>query len=217
MSSFGLVKLISYKNSNKEEPTITDIKEVETIDNTISNNIKEETINTNKDISNSYISNETITDLKDNLGKGTNGGVNKVDQTINENGEKEYIFHYEDGNTQTITIVNDDSKPNIEVIDPNEPIQQQEDTKQEDSSTQEQSEESSIEEPVIQEEDSTVPEPSGTVYERYLNMSSREKYAFYKSFESQQAYLEWYRAAQAEYLALHPTIEVGSNQKVVVE
>lgn len=205
ISSFYLVKLTSSNNTNqKESINNNDISQEKDIDNTI-----------DEPINNSYITDETINDLKDNLGKGTNGGVNKVDQSTNENGEKQYIFHYEDGDIKTITIVNDDSKSNIEEINPDDDTNLDEGNN--DPQQQEEPDSSKISQEQAPPEQEIIEESPGTVFERYQNMTSREKYAFYKSFDSQQAYLEWYKAAQAEYLALHPTIEIGTNQKAVVE
>ena len=43
-------------------------------------------------------------------------------------------------------------------------------------------------------------------------MTKYEQYAFYKTFDSQSDFVD--KAAQAEYLRLHPKIEVGKDQVI---
>ena len=194
--SIIFIKSIINDNSNTQSINEIDDSNINITDNN----------NKNTNEVDSIISKDTINDLKDNLGKGTNGDVNKVEQTVNENGEEEYIFHYTDGTTQTVTIKDAEGESGIEEmtnIDEPDPIIE---------------EEPKQEEPVVQEEEpQTPPEASGTVYERFSNMTSKEQYAFYKSFNSHSEYMEWYKAAQAEYNALHPVIEIGSNKRIEIK
>lgn len=145
----------------------------------------------------SILSNDVINDLKNNIGKGTNGDIVDVVQSKNEKGEDQYIFTYIDGTTQTITIKDQEGGSGVEEIE----VNPQEDNPQE-------------EEPIHEDEEEEPQEDLGTVYERYANMSKYEQYAFYKTFDSQSDFVEWYKAAQAEYLKLHPKIEVGKDQVI---
>lgn len=152
--------------------------------------------------------NPLFKDLRDNLGKGTNGDVNKIEQSTNELGEKEYIYHYTDGSTQTVTVkhienLSDEEYQNIveqqiQNNDDNDPSNNDQDDAESEDITQ-------------QEPEFVAPEATGTVYERYLNMSSREQYSFYKSFKDRDEFMKWHDAAQAEYYELHPNIEISKN------
>ncbi len=48
-------------------------------------------------------------------------------------------------------------------------------------------------------------------YERYQNMTGAEQKAFMESFDSIEAFFDWYNAAEAAYKELHPDIEVGDG------
>lgn len=178
------ILLIVFINNNKKN------------NNEINTNEKTEEV----DSSQSVLSEEVINDLKNNLGKGTNGDVVSVEQRKNDKGENQYIFTYNDGSTQTITVKDKEGGSGVEDIDPDPQEEQpQEDPQEEDPG---------------QQEEEQPQEPLGTVYERYLNMSKREQYFFFKSFDSQSEFVKWYKAAQEEYSKLHPTIEVGKDQYI---
>lgn len=51
--------------------------------------------------------------------------------------------------------------------------------------------------------------PALTEYEVFYALSPEQKDAFLNSFESYEAFYEWLIAAQAEYAAVHPEIEIG--------
>ena len=205
ISSIYLFRMISSNKKNNEQTEVVK-------DNDVSN------------ASNSILSVETIKDLKENLGKGANGDVTKIDQSVNEKGEKQYIITHNDGSKQTITIrdIENDgegSRTNIEdtaddeTSDSTTPVHKDSQVNPINPSAED--EQSEQKENDGSDEIEQLPKESlGTVFERYCNMTSREQYAFYKSFASRQEYLEWYAAAEAEYAALHPTIEVGSNQEI---
>ena len=168
---------------------------------------QDESINNNEenieDDENSILSKETINDLKENLGKGTNGDISEINESVNEKGEKQYRYTFTDGTTQTITIRNAEDVDNVEetIIDEEDDVEDQQDEDVQDEDEQDETEQ--------------IPEESpSTVYERYLNMSRYEKYAFYNSFATHQEYADWYDAAKAEYMKLHPNIEVGENQVI---
>lgn len=175
----SLVSIFIFSNNKNENKSIAEEKTQE--------------INNNE----SELSEEVINDLKNNLGKGTNGDVASIEQRKNDKGEDQYIFTYNDGTIQTITIKDrkdgsgiedfgqDEDKPQEEIPEKDEPSQ---------------------EEPQ---------EDLGTVFERYINMSKREKFFFYRSFDSQSEFVKWYEAAQEEYSKLHPTIELGEDQYIV--
>lgn len=135
---------------------------------------------------------EKFDNLKENLGKGTNGDVTSVKESSNDNGEKQYVYTYKDGSTQTITVR--DAKNVIEKFDDGD---------------------SNRNNNVIDDEDSNdIEKEPGTVYEQFLLMSPEEQYKFCLTFESQEEYMKWYQQAQAEYVSLHPTIEIGENQVI---
>lgn len=48
-------------------------------------------------------------------------------------------------------------------------------------------------------------------YEEYEAMTGKEQVAFAKTFESNEAFFEWYNAAKEEYEQQHPTIEIDGN------
>lgn len=48
-------------------------------------------------------------------------------------------------------------------------------------------------------------------YERFINMTPAEQQAYMESFESIEAFFEWYNQAKAEYEAANPPIEVGDG------
>lgn len=48
-------------------------------------------------------------------------------------------------------------------------------------------------------------------YEAYHAMSGAEQKAYLESFESIEAFFEWYNAAKAEYEAAHPSIEIENG------
>lgn len=153
----------------------------------------------NEDTEEPIISEETVKDLKENLGKGTNGDVVKVEESRNDNDEKQYTYIYKDGSTQTITIRNIDDVENIGNVD------NKDDSDNKDNGHKDDDNDKKDDEPE---------ETPGTVYERFLLMTPDEQFAFFETFDSQKEYMEWYQAAQAEYLSLHPTIEIGENQVI---
>ncbi|MDO5440720.1 MAG: hypothetical protein Q4F12_04210 [Erysipelotrichaceae bacterium] len=188
ISSLYLKKLTSFNNDDVE--------------------VFDETIN----IENKYdniISNETVNDLINNLGKGVNNDYEELEELTNELGETVYIYHYNDGTSQKITIRNVDNltpEDFNEIDDENNLSEQALDEDNQDDSSD--TKEDSVKEKFVPEG-----EP-GTVYERYLNMSSTEQYAFYRCFDNRKDFLEWLEAAQKEYENLHPEIVVGSGQIV---
>lgn len=68
-------------------------------------------------------------------------------------------------------------------------------------------------EPTVGEEEKPTEAPvvPTTEYEKYNAMSGEEQEAFIDSFESIQAFMDWYNAAKAEYDALHPGIDIGDG------
>lgn len=50
--------------------------------------------------------------------------------------------------------------------------------------------------------------PNSTAYEQYNNMSGSEQLAFIESFESVEAFVNWYNAAEADYNAQMDPIEI---------
>ena len=76
-------------------------------------------------------------------------------------------------------------------------------------------------EPIIEEDKPQEEEPeeiiieeTGTVYEKYMNMSNEEKASFYLSFDNPDDFFTWLNNAEAEYIALHPTIVVGEDDVI---
>lgn len=59
----------------------------------------------------------------------------------------------------------------------------------------------------------TVPqsEQAQTEYERYMAMSGDEQYAFFQSFASPEAFMDWMNAAQAEYEEKYPSKELDGT------
>lgn len=45
-------------------------------------------------------------------------------------------------------------------------------------------------------------------------MSGEEQQEFFESFDSVEAFFEWYNEAKAKYEAEHPSIEIGGDGKV---
>lgn len=62
--------------------------------------------------------------------------------------------------------------------------------------------------PAESPENNPITAPSTTAYEQYNAMSGDEQIAFMESFDSVDAFVAWYNAAQAEYNASRPAIEV---------
>lgn len=62
--------------------------------------------------------------------------------------------------------------------------------------------------PAESPENNAITAPSATAYEQYNAMSGDEQIAFMESFDSVDAFVAWYNAAQAEYNASRPAIEV---------
>ena len=54
-------------------------------------------------------------------------------------------------------------------------------------------------------------EPTSESYEMFKAMTGAEQRAFQNSFESLDAFFEWYFAAKEAYDQAHPSIEVGGN------
>lgn len=50
-----------------------------------------------------------------------------------------------------------------------------------------------------------------TAYEAYSSMSGQQQMEFMNSFGSMEQFFAWYNNARAEYEALHPSIEIGSD------
>ena len=50
-----------------------------------------------------------------------------------------------------------------------------------------------------------------TSYEWYNSLSGAEQVNFFNTFESTEAFVNWYNSAKAEYDALHPDVEVGNG------
>lgn len=50
-----------------------------------------------------------------------------------------------------------------------------------------------------------------TAYEQYNNMSGDEQLAFYRTFDSSEAFIAWYNAAKADYEASNPAIEITGD------
>lgn len=215
VSSVYLYKIASFDNFQVDETINSDIENENVIENVAEKATENETN------SNSNISDETVADLKENLGKGTNGGANKVEVIEYDNGEKDYVYYYQNGDVHKVSVVNESGASGIEAIESDQSQEEPESegghNQQEEANSDEDTDSQDPQEEQQSPQQEIIEKSPGTVYERYSNMTSREKYAFYKSFESREAYLEWYRAAQAEYLALHPTIEVGSDQKLVFD
>lgn len=147
---------------------------------------------------------ETIDDLKNNVGKGSDGDVVKVEEGKDDNNNRTYTYTFKDGNTQTITIRKETEE---------ERIKREENVNQSNNNTEDK-------EPIIEENnpqenhEELIEEETGTVYERYMNMSSEEKAAFYLSFDNTDDFFIWLSNAEAEYKALHPTIVVGENEVI---
>lgn len=55
---------------------------------------------------------------------------------------------------------------------------------------------------------------NSTEYERYNNMSGEEQVAFMESFESPEAFVAWYNAAEAEFNAETAPIIIGADATV---
>ena len=204
VSSFYLFVLVFGSNdaSNSECPNF----KKESIEETVEESIEKPSTEIEKpNNSDSGLSDEVVFDLKNNIGNGTNGGVTNVEKKVNEKGEDQYVFTYTDGSFDTITIVDKEDGSTVEDIG-SLPQEDEELTKEETTSQEE-----------VEEEIEQPQEEFDTVYERYLHMSKYDQYLFYKTFDSLSDYVEWYKAAQAEYNALHPTIEVGKDQAINFE
>lgn len=50
-----------------------------------------------------------------------------------------------------------------------------------------------------------------TSYEWYNSLSGAEQVNFFNTFESMEAFVNWYNSAKAEHDALHPDVEVGNG------
>lgn len=48
-------------------------------------------------------------------------------------------------------------------------------------------------------------------YEKFRDMKAAEQQAFLESFESLDAFFEWYNRVKEEYAAAHPAIEIGDG------
>lgn len=48
-------------------------------------------------------------------------------------------------------------------------------------------------------------------YEKFRDMKAAEQQAFLESFESLDAFFEWYNRVKEEYAAAHPSIEIGED------
>lgn len=199
ISIFIIVVLIVISSLYLKKFTSFNNDDVEVFDETINIENKYENI----------ISNETVNDLISNLGNGVNNDYEELEELTNELGETVYIYHYNDGTSQKITIRNVDNltPEDFNDIDDENNLSEQalDEDNQDDSSD---TKEDSVEEKFVPEG-----EP-GTVYEKYLNMSSTEQYAFYRCFNNKRDFLEWLEAAQKEYEILHPEIVVDIGQTV---
>lgn len=60
-------------------------------------------------------------------------------------------------------------------------------------------------------EDESKPATDSTDYETYNAMSGEQQKAFMETFESVEAFFDWYNAAKEEYDAQHPDVEIGDD------
>lgn len=56
-----------------------------------------------------------------------------------------------------------------------------------------------------------VPDPEDVDYREFMDMTPAEQQAFMESFESIEAFFEWYEAAKAKYEEENPPIDVGDG------
>lgn len=87
-----------------------------------------------------------------------------------------------------------------------EPVEQSENPTEESKSPVEQSEASNPTSPPLS--------TAAKEYADYCGMSSEQQYAYYKSFKSADAFLEWYNAAKAAYEKENPTIELNPGDVI---
>lgn len=138
--------------------------------------------------------NSSFDDLKNKLGNGSNGDVVKVEESINNDGNRTYTLTTSDGDSHTIVIrkVDDD-----DVI----PDDSDDDVDEEDD-------------PGEQEQPYIPPMEFGTAYEEFLALSNEDQVKFYYSFENASEFFKWYNAALEEYKSLNPTIVVGEDEVI---
>ena len=86
----------------------------------------------------------------------------------------------------------------------NKPNETQSASESEDNAT-------SATEPVKEETFPTKPVEEMTEYEKYMNMSGEEQMAYYNTFESVDAFMEWFNAAKAEHDEKNAGIDIGDG------
>ena len=51
-------------------------------------------------------------------------------------------------------------------------------------------------------------------YEAYSAMSAEDQYAYYKTFKSADAFMDWYNAAKAAYDKANPTTVIAPGEAI---
>lgn len=134
-------------------------------------------------------------ELKDGLGHGTAGDVQKVEEGVDDSGNRTYTFTFKNGNTQTVTVRKAKEGEAASGIDDSQIIDDSSETGGDSDNTQ-------------QKDDNEL----GTVFEKYNNLSAHDQVAFYLTFKNAAEFTKWYEAAEAEYRKLHPGIELGEGE-----
>lgn len=62
-----------------------------------------------------------------------------------------------------------------------------------------------------QEQGSTLPDPDKLTYQEYIALDGKVQQAFMESFDSVEAFVEWYNAAQKAYLDSLQEITAGTD------
>ena len=128
-------------------------------------------------------------------------------------GVVENIFEKEEDDDNSVTEETEAGENQAEIESEKETLSEeplQDDTEQEESKPKETT-------PKETAPKETVPkQPEGiTDYEVYKAMSPDEQVAFYESFGSAEAFMEWFNNAKAEYDAQQTIVEIGEGGAVV--
>ena len=55
---------------------------------------------------------------------------------------------------------------------------------------------------------------STLTYEAYINMTGEQQQAVARAFASPEYFIMWYNAAEAQYKAEHPDVEIGNGGSI---
>lgn len=146
-------------------------------------------LNIKKD--NEIVEENEFDELKNNVDNGHNGNVIDVIEGKDENNNRTYEYVFNNGESKIITIRKTTENDTTNVISGDELDFDSDDI-----------------------DDRNKPSDYGTVYEKFMHMSSDDQTKFYESFDDPKDFYKWFEAAEAEYNKLHPKIVVDVDEVV---